>query len=103
MYTFTYQITLLHTLFCLFLKTWKSFSGSLKHNTINEQKKHVRTLVYKIWHALKVELWMFINKKQKCFCYQTSAFLDERFLLLVNKKGHERIIYSPICNLIYDN
>ena len=67
MYTFTYQITLLHTLFSSFLKTWKSFSGSLRHNTINGQKKHVRTLAYKIWHVLEVEPWMFINKKQKYF------------------------------------
>ena len=39
-YTFAYQKTLLHTLFCLFFKPLKAFSGSLKK--IDEKVKHDR-------------------------------------------------------------
>ena len=60
------------------------------HETINEQEQHLRIFLYKsplnsacLWSKARLA----INKKEKyCFCYQTTNFLNNRFLSLLHTK-----------------
>ena len=53
-HTLTYHKALLHTLFCLFLKSWKAFSVSL--NTILKPDPHIPK---KMYYLLDEECFLF--------------------------------------------
>ena len=93
-HTFTYKKTLLHTLFCLFLKSSRAFSVSLKAS----EKKHFTIIWYILWLILCFAHDFFVNFNCKCckwlaclfmccrwFCNKAKYFNFLSFRLLVYK------------------
>ena len=62
--TFTYQKKLLHTLFCLFLKSLKTFSVSLIPNTAQKMKFSIMDFFSKCDQIRrKLRIWSHLQKK----------------------------------------